>query len=151
MAFVVTCSVVPIHVFLHLTFGCLILSFIHNESFDVVYANHIEYVVCSLSFPKCLHFLSLPFIPFPFLCYGVFPASLKQSSTCLFTRVLLILFVETSVHFSARTVLFHPSLFDLYPHSCEVYSPLVSRDLSFNAFSGDLPRSFSLLTNLRYL
>jgi len=77
MAFVVTCSVVPIHVFLHLTFGCLILSFIHNESFDVVYANHIEYVVCSLSFPKCLHFLSLPFIPFPFLCYGVFPASLK--------------------------------------------------------------------------
>ena len=53
------------------------LSFIHNESFDVVCADHIEYVVCSLSFPKCLHFLSLPFIPFPFLCYGVFPASLK--------------------------------------------------------------------------
>jgi len=72
-------------------FGCLMLSFIHNESFDVVCADHIEYVVCSLSFPKCSYFLSfsLFFMVCSLLPWNSLPpvCSRGSSSFCLLKQV----------------------------------------------------------------
>ena len=89
MAFVVTCSVVPTHVLLHLTFGYLILSFIHIESFDVVCADHIKYIVAHWIFLNVHIFFPfflmvcclLPWNSLPPVC------SRESSSSCLLKQV----------------------------------------------------------------
>lgn len=153
----------PIHVFLHLTDGCMM--FCHSQ-WMVWCGLLLSCKICcvwSASCPNCLQFISFFLFLLVKICSVLRSNRLpsvrfQASSSILFVEKVHILMLEQFVSTPHGILLNWPSLqtkmsnlFDLYRLMWSLSHTLVFRDLSFNAFSGDLPRSFSLLTNLRYL